>query len=994
MSKARRKSLNETDLDREKYLSAAIHINSLKKDDPLARSKPKQFTQSKRILPPKKPPPITFETRAVSSVQQQLDDVGRELNIGNVQLEQIKQLVNSKKGPKKVVVPRPSRRKDYSEVAMEKRKFLLTLNDVQERMQQIQHKFFNGHNLRYKSVKNFYDKKKNSEVVDQDTTSSLEVNEDATNNERQILSMARDALARRKAMLECDSGARLPEDPSSKHTAFRTSLMKSEYLKKEFQKQTKTSEVNVSVDENFLGKLENSFANRPFGKAQPGKSYWSALKGTLKAGERGIGKDKMEEALKKEKLEERTEHGGEVGYKLERNIEEIRKIWKFMGTEDQITKTGERGIGKDKMEEAVKKEKLEEPTEHGGDVGHKLERNIEEIRKVWKFMGTEKIGHEDASTWLNVARKIGVMGPHFWPRKSARLQAQAVACLIIVVLGRINNLYVPIVNKLVVDSMGTSVFRADLIFAYLVLKALQGGGTDGMGVLNNIRAMLWVRVQQHTTRNIRVELLRHLHKLSLRWHLQRKTGEVLRLMDRGTDSIKDLVECVVFTIAPTVVDVFVAIGYFVVSFDLWFGVIITFTMLMYLATTVAITEYRTKHKRRMNLSDNETRAQSVDSLLNFETVKYFGAEDFEVKAYDDVVLKYQRYEYKVNVTLNGLKTVQNLIVSVGLLIGSLLCAYLVVEKKNLTVGDYVLFSTYMLQLCVPLNSFGKHYVVIQNAFVDMENMLDLMHVKEEVVNKPDAKALRIAEGTVAFENVSFVHDNQIILKNVSFVVPTSKTLALVGPSGGGKSTIVRLLFRLYDVTRGRITIDDQNIGDVTCESLRKHIGVVPQDTVLFNNTIKYNIRYGRLDADHLEVIEAARQAHIHERVVKMPNGYDTKVGERGLMLSGGEKQRVAIARTLLKAPAIAILDEATSALDVNTERQVQNALRRACVNRTTIIIAHRLSTVIHADEILVLKNGEIVERGTHDSLTKANGLYSSMWHEQMTEDFKMEKSSS
>ncbi|KAK5638747.1 hypothetical protein RI129_013042 [Pyrocoelia pectoralis] len=596
---------------------------------------------------------------------------------------------------------------------------------------------------------------------------------------------------------------------------------------------------------------------------------------------------------------------------------------------------------------------------------------------------------KDISPWVYVAKKIGKIAPYFWPRRNLWLQTQAVLCVIFLMLGRVVNIYVPIYNKQVVDSLQEShpQFRVDLIIVYVILKSLQGGGSDGMGILNNIRSMFWVRVQQYTTRNIRIALLAHLHDLSLRWHFGRKTGEVLRLMDRGTDSINNLLNYLVFVIFPTIIDIIIAIIYFAVSFDIWFGLLILLTMGIFLVTTVTITELRTKYKRRMNLADNATRAQSVDSLLNFETVKYYGNEGYEVTTFHKTINNFQEEEWKVNVTLNGLKTVQNVIVNVGLLIGSLLCAYLIAIRHKLTAGDYVLFSSYVLQLCVPLNSFGKYYITIQNCIVDLENMLDLLHEKVEIVDNKDATELKVINGDIEFQNVSFGYDPRgETLKNISFHVPSAKTLALVGPSGSGKSTIIRLLFRFYNVTHGSILIDGQCINDVTIKSLRRAIGVVPQDTVLFNDTIKYNILYGRLNATECEVTEAATQADIHKIILKLPSGYETKVGERGLKLSGGEKQRVAIARTLLKAPKIVILDEATSALDTQSERNIQNALNQVCQNRTTVIVAHRLSTIVHADEILVLKNGEIIERGTHQSLMQQDGVYNAMWQQQLQMD--------
>ncbi|PNF43622.1 hypothetical protein B7P43_G03106 [Cryptotermes secundus] len=386
----------------------------------------------------------------------------------------------------------------------------------------------------------------------------------------------------------------------------------------------------------------------------------------------------------------------------------------------------------------------------------------------------------------------------------------------------------------------------------------------------------------------------------------------------------------------------------------------------------------------MNLADNAQRARSVDSLLNFETVKYYGAEDYEVDSYREAILSFQTEEWKSIVTQNILNTVQNVIVCGGLLTGSLLCVHMVVTHQGLTVGDYVLFASYIIQLYVPLNWFGTFYRAIQKNFVDMENMFDLMREQQEVIDAPGAGPLMVKRGVVEFHNVSFGYiPERIVLKNISFTVPAGKTVALVGPSGSGKSTVIRLLFRFYDVDSGSIVIDGQNIKTVQQASLRRAIGVVPQDTVLFNNSIKYNIQYGRISAPDGDIVTAAKHADIHDRILTFVDAYETKVGERGLKLSGGEKQRVAIARTLLKSPAIVLLDEATSALDTQTERNIQAALNRVCTNRTTIVVAHRLSTVIHADEILVLVEGEIVERGRHEDLIALGNVYAAMWEQQL-----------
>lgn len=595
---------------------------------------------------------------------------------------------------------------------------------------------------------------------------------------------------------------------------------------------------------------------------------------------------------------------------------------------------------------------------------------------------------DNSSTWRNAWYKIKTLAPFLWP-KSFMLQLRVVFCFGLLIGGRLINLYVPIYNKWIVDSASETplLFRWDLVLIYVTFKFLQGGGVGSMGLLNNLRSFLWIRIQQYTTREIEVELFRHLHSLSLRWHLGRKTGEVLRVMDRGTDSINNLLNYILFSIVPTIIDIIIAIVFFVSTMNKWFGLIVFVTMSLYIVITISVTEWRTKFQRRMNLADNAQKTQSVDSLLNFETVKYYGAEAYEVESYKKAISNFQTEEWKSTITLNILNTLQNILISSGLLAGSLYCLHLVVIKDGFTIGDYVLFASYIIQLYGPLNWFGTYYRTIQKNFVDMENMFDLLREEQEVIDAPGAGPLVVKRGQVEFTNVSFSYTpGKVILKNISFVVPAGKTVALVGPSGAGKSTIVRLLFRFYDVEQGAILIDEQNVKTVTQDSLRRAIGVVPQDTVLFNNTIKYNIWYGRIDAEDADVINAAKNADIHERILSFPNGYETQVGERGLRLSGGEKQRVAIARTILKEPAIVLLDEATSALDTQTERNIQAALNRVCAKRTTIIVAHRLSTIIHADEILVLREGEIVERGRHEELISREGVYHSMWQAQLQND--------
>lgn len=622
-----------------------------------------------------------------------------------------------------------------------------------------------------------------------------------------------------------------------------------------------------------------------------------------------------------------------------------------------------------------------------------------------RFEGQSRL----SSTWSSFKKQLALFWPFMWPRGSLFLQLLVLMCLFLLVMGRVVNLFMPIYYKKIVDSLsiknqsaiqkptsdgdGSAVnlgvlqmrdieFRWDFITVYVFLWFLQGGSS---GFISNIRSFLWTWVQQYTTRAVEVKLFSHLHSLSMRWHLSRKTGEVLRIMDRGTNSINNLLNYLLFNILPTIADILIAIVFFLTSFSAWFALIIFITMILYLIATIVITEWRTKYRRSMNKLDNDMNTKAVDSLLNFETVKYYGTEGFEVNRYQEAVLKYQVAERKNNFSLNFLNIFQTTVISLGLLSGSILCAWYV-SNGDLTVGDYVLFATYINQLYTPLNWFGSYYRVIQQSFIDMENMFDLLKEKQEVKDDEHSPDLVVTNGQIDFQNVSFHYrPDKKILKDISFTVPPGHTYALVGPSGAGKSTIIRLMFRFYDVLEGRILIDEQDISKVKQKSLRSVIGVVPQDTVLFNDDIEYNIRYGRVDATGDEVIEAARIAEIHSGILSFPDGYKTKVGERGLKLSGGEKQRVAIARTILKSPTFVLLDEATSALDTKTERQIQSSLAKVCENRTTLIVAHRLSTIIHADKIIVLKDGSVVESGRHEDLLQVEeGVYCDMWKQQLT----------
>uniref|UniRef100_A0A1A8DZW1 ATP-binding cassette sub-family B member 6 n=2 Tax=Nothobranchius kadleci TaxID=1051664 RepID=A0A1A8DZW1_NOTKA len=592
---------------------------------------------------------------------------------------------------------------------------------------------------------------------------------------------------------------------------------------------------------------------------------------------------------------------------------------------------------------------------------------------------------ENQSTWQGFRKKVRLLVPYMWPRGNIVLQLLVLFCLGLLGAERAINVFVPIYYKNIVNELtsGSSwPTVCSTVVVYVVLKFLQGGGAGSSGFVSNVRTFMWIKVQQFTNRVVQVRLFAHLHALSLRWHLSRKTGEVLRSIDRGTSSINSLLSYIVFSIFPTIADIVISIIFFITNFNAWFGLIIFVCMTLYLTLTVIITEWRTKYRRAMNEQDNAAKAKAVDSLLNFETVKYYNAENYEVRRFEQAIQTYQGSEWQAQASLALLNQTQNLIIGLGLLTGSLLCAYFVTERK-LLVGDFVLFGTYIIQLYTPLNWFGTYYRMIQNSFIDMENMFKLFEEEEEVKDEVNAGNLLFKLGKVEFENVYFSYlSGKEILRDVSFTVLPGQTVALVGPSGSGKSTIVRLLFRFYDVHGGCVRIDGQDISKVKQKSLRSHIGVVPQDTVLFNDTIRENIRYGRITASDQEVEEAAAAADIHDKIMTFPDGYDTQVGERGLKLSGGEKQRVAIARTILKAPQIVLLDEATSALDTQTERNIQASLDKVCTNRTTVVVAHRLSTIIGADQILVVSDGRIAERGRHEELLLKGGLYADMWLRQ------------
>ena len=560
----------------------------------------------------------------------------------------------------------------------------------------------------------------------------------------------------------------------------------------------------------------------------------------------------------------------------------------------------------------------------------------------------------------------------------------ALTCL---VAAKFANLGIPILMKELIDSLDIKVGSPQailvvpmgIIVAYGLLRI-------AASLFAELREALFARVTQNAVRKVALQVFEHLHSLALSFHLARQTGGVSRDIERGTRGIQSLISYSLYSILPTLIEFCLVLGYFAYSYDIWFAAITLVALVLYIAFTIVVTEWRTHYRRAMNDMDSKANQKAIDSLLNFETVKYFGNEAFEASRYDDNLLRYQSAAIKSQKTLAFLNLGQQIIIAIGLML-ILWRATLGVVNGSMTLGDLVLVNTLMIQLYIPLNFLGVIYREIKQSLTDMDRMFSLLNTEKEIADSPDAHPLHIANPNrgpdVRFENVSFYYESKReILRNVSFTIPAGTTTAVVGQSGAGKSTLARLLFRFYDVQSGKIIIDGQNIEDVTQFSLRKAIGIVPQDTVLFNDTIGYNIAYGDPSASFEEVQEAARAAQIDGFIQRLPDSYQTQVGERGLKLSGGEKQRVAIARTLLKKPAMLIFDEATSALDSKTERAFQDELFNLAKNRTTLIIAHRLSTIVHADQILVMDHGQILERGTHLELLAAKGKYAEMWQMQ------------
>ncbi len=568
--------------------------------------------------------------------------------------------------------------------------------------------------------------------------------------------------------------------------------------------------------------------------------------------------------------------------------------------------------------------------------------------------------------------------PYLWEWKWRVLFA--LACL---VLAKVANVAVPMVLKELIDGLTITPERpasllalpGALLVAYGLLRLSTTAFTE-------LREFFFAKVTQRAVRNIALKVFRHLHALSLRFHLNRQTGGVTRDIERGTRGISSLVSYTLFSILPTLVEISLVLGYLSLRYDLWFSAITVVALVVYIAFTVIVTEWRTHFRRTMNELDSKANVRAIDSLLNYETVKYFGNEEYEAQRYDEGLQRYERAAVRSQNSLSLLNTGQSLIIASAVTL-MLWRATLGVINGSMSLGDLVLVNAFMIQLYIPLNFLGVIYRELKQSMADMEKMFALLDQHREVADAPSAAPLKIDSAELEFEYVDFSYEaKRQILFDVNFTVPAGTTTAVVGHSGSGKSTLARLLFRFYDVDAGAIRIDGQDIRQVTQTSLRQSIGIVPQDTVLFNDSIEYNIAYGRPGASHEEIVAAARAAYIHDFIMSLPDGYQTTVGERGLKLSGGEKQRVAIARTLLKNPAILVFDEATSALDSQAEQAIQSQLKDIARDRTTLVIAHRLSTIADAHQILVMSGGRIVERGTHAQLLVARGLYADMWERQ------------
>lgn len=597
----------------------------------------------------------------------------------------------------------------------------------------------------------------------------------------------------------------------------------------------------------------------------------------------------------------------------------------------------------------------------------------------------ERMGATERHSGMRTIRRVA---PYLWPDGQAWVKRRVVWAMLLLFASKTVMVTVPYLYKMAVDALNHSPSDGAALLALGAIGLTLAYGVARLMVVGfqQLRDVVFARVGQRALRLLALETFSHIHRLSMRYHITRKTGGLSRVIERGVKGVDFLLRFLLFSIVPLALELLLTAIIFWVYFDVWYLAVVAFTISAYIWFTFTVTEWRVRIRREMNDQDTDANQKAIDSLLNFETVKYFGAETREAARYDAAMAGYEKAAVKTNVSLAFLNFGQALLITSGLIFVMVMAAY-GVQSGELTVGDFVMVNAYMMQITMPLNFLGTVYREIRQALVDMGEMFDLLEQPAEVVDAPDALDISVVGGEVVLENISFSYDaDRPILEDVSLRVGAGERVAIVGPSGSGKSTIGRLLFRFYDVTKGSLRIDGQDVRDVTQDSLHAVIGVVPQDTVLFNDTIFYNIAYGRPEASQDEIEQAARAAKIHDFILTLPEGYETKVGERGLKLSGGEKQRVGIARTLLKNPPILLLDEATSALDTETERDIQGSLKAMGEGRTVITIAHRLSTIADADRIVVLEDGKIAEEGTHDALLEQGGRYASLWQRQAAEE--------
>ncbi len=588
--------------------------------------------------------------------------------------------------------------------------------------------------------------------------------------------------------------------------------------------------------------------------------------------------------------------------------------------------------------------------------------------------------YSDRPKGLNDLNTLATLLPYLWPKDSFEIRARVIISMMLLVAGKLANVVVPYFYKMSVDALDSV---GDAIIAVPVLMLIGYGVARVLAqAFGELRDAVFTRVAQRAVRQAGLKTFQHLHNLSLAFHLNRQTGRVSRAIERGTKGIEFLLRYSLFNVIPTIFEIFLVCGILWWFYGVWLSLVTFIIIASYIAWTLSVTEMRIHHRRQMNESDSKAHTRAIDSLLNFETVKYFSNEEHEASRFNEALVTYEDAATRSGVSLSLLNIGQGIIISIGLSVIMLMAGQEVVAG-TMTLGDFVLINTYLMQLYMPLNFLGSVYREIKQSLVDLEQMFSLINVEPDISDKKDAPDINVMGGAIEFKDVRFSYDpRREVLKGVSFHVPAGKTVAIVGPSGSGKSTISRLIYRFYDINAGAILIDGQDLRDIKQASLRKNLGMVPQDTVLFNDTAYYNISYARPGSSPTEIEAAARHAHIHDFIMELPDGYQSMVGERGLKLSGGEKQRVAIARTILKNPQILIFDEATSALDSNTEREIQASLKELSADRTTVVIAHRLSTIIDADEIIVLDSGQICERGKHTDLLTNDGPYATMWARQ------------